>query len=435
MKEDPTQRRQLMKRSQLTRLDPFVDKEGLIRIGGRIRQIEMEFQLKHPLVIPRHGRTTQLIVRWYHHKVKHCGRGITLNELRQAGFWVINGCSVVKFMIQNCVTCRALRGIPNEQKMADLPEERLIEAAPFTYVGVDVFGPFQIKEKRKVLKRYGVIFTCLASRAVHLESTASMETDTFILALRRLVARRGNVMILRSDNGTNFVGANHELSEAFKEMDHRKIQEFMQSTDGDWLVWKFNPPKASHMGGVWERQIRSVRAVLNSILKSHGEALDEESYRTFLCEAECIVNSRPLTTDNLNDSSSCTPLTPNQLLTMKSKMSIPPPGVFPAEDLYSRRRWRRVTHLANEFWLRWKKEYLSSLQSRSKWNTAKRNLEVGDIVLVKDEDCIRNRWPMARVTKTYTSKDGLVRNVDVRMRGNEYNRPIQKLILLVENGT
>ena len=185
--------------------------------------------------------------------------------------------------------------------MADLPKERMSNSPPFTYLGVDMFGPFTIKEGRKELKRYIILFTCLSSPAVHLETCNTMETDSFIQALRRFIARRGVVTSIRSDNGGNFVGAERELKRALSELDHEKIRGFLQSHGADWIEWERNPPAASHMGGIWERQIRSVRGVLSSLMKTHGHILDDESLRTLLAEAEAIVNSRPLTVDGLSD--------------------------------------------------------------------------------------------------------------------------------------
>ena len=129
-----------------------------------------------------------------------------------------------------------------------------------------------------------------------------------------------------------------------------------------------NVPAASHMGGVWERQIRTVRSVLFSLLASNGSQLDDESLRTLMCEVESIVNSQPLTVNQLADPDSPAPLTPNHLLTMKSKVLLAPPGTFEPADIYACRRWRRVQHLANEFWSRWRKEFLLSLQERQKWS-------------------------------------------------------------------
>jgi len=137
--------------------------------------------------------------------------------------------------------------------MTDLPTDRLHETPPFTNCGVDMFGPFMIKEGRKNLKRYGAIFTCLSSRAVHIESTSSLDTDSFILALRRFIARRGQVRLLRCDNATNLIGARAELRRSLEEMDQKKIATFLHQNGGDLIKWQHNPPRASHFGGVWER--------------------------------------------------------------------------------------------------------------------------------------------------------------------------------------
>ena len=160
---------------------------------------------------------TKLIVRHYHSRVQH--QGITLDEIRASGYWILGASSAVSRVISECVTCRKLRGSVQEQHMAVLPPERLEPAPPFTNCAVDYFGPFVIKEGRKGLKRYGVLFTCMASRAVHIEVAASFETDLFINALRRFLSQRGPIQQLRSDQGTNFVGAKKELKDALRELD------------------------------------------------------------------------------------------------------------------------------------------------------------------------------------------------------------------------
>ena len=364
--------------------------------------------------------------------MNHCGRGITINAIRTAGFWIIGCTSAVKRTIFKCVSCKKLRIRPINQQMAELPEDRLSEAPPFTYVGVDVFGPFNIKEGRKLIKRYGLLFTCLTSRAVHLESLCSLETDSFIQALRRMISRRGPINVLRSDRGTNFVGADRELRSLFNEMDHTRIQDFLQLHGGEWLVWKFNPPKASHMGGVWERQIKSVRSVLSYLLMKHGEMINDETFRTFLCEAECIVNSRPLTYETLGDPQSPLPLSPMNLLSLKSKIVTQPPGEFDNDaNLYCRKYWKRVQYLTNQFWLRWKKEYLVTLQERVKWKKPCRNTKVGDIVLLIEGGMFRNNWGMAIVTGVKQSNDNLVRSVTIRTVHGDFERPTNKLVPLI----
>ena len=321
-------KRNLKKLSPLFKLDPFLDKNGIIRVGGSMKHSSLEEAYKYPVVLPKKGKVSYLIIQWCHFQVEHAGRGITLNEIRSSGYWIINANSKVRHFISKCVRCRFLRGKLGEQKMGDLPTERTAEAPPFTYCGVDLFGPFAIKEGRKLLKRYGVIFTCFGSRAVHIETVNSLETDSFIQALRRFMSRRGAVRQIFSDNGGNFIGAERELQKEFESMDHTKIGHFAKNKNTDWIVWKKNVPAASHMGGVWERQIRSIRAILSSLLKNHGNILNDESLRTLLVEAEAVVNSRPLTVETLADPFSYAPITPNHLLTMKSEVVMPPPGEF-----------------------------------------------------------------------------------------------------------
>ena len=188
---------------------------------------------------------------------------------------------------------------------------------------------------------------------------------------------------------------------------------------------------SSHKGGVWERQIRTARSVLSSLLKKHPGRLNDETLRTLLTEVESIVNSRPLTVDNLGDET-IGAITPNHLLTMKSKVILQPPGVFQEADLYCQRKWRAVQYLANVFWGRWRKEFLASLQCRQKWLETKRNMAVDDIVLLKEDNAARNQWPLGRVVEVLPGGDGLVRTVKVKVAKSKdpLTRSITKLVLL-----
>jgi len=423
------------KTSSLHSLNPFLDMEGILRVGGRLsRSKTEEFNIVHPVILPKTSDVTWMIVRQCHEQVQHGGRGFTINEVRRKGFWVINCNSFVRHVIWKCVTCRVLRGKTSTQQMADLPRDRLEATAPFTVCGVDYFGPFVIKEGRKELKRYGALFTCFHSRAVHIEASNTLDTDSFIQALRRFISRRGNVRTLRCDNGTNFVGAEKELRRALNEMDDERISSFLQLHGGDWIGWQRNPPASSHFGGVWERQIRTARSILSSLLRTHGKSLNDENFRTLLVEVEGIINSRPLTTETLSDVDSQIPLAPVNLLTMKSNVFTSPPGTFDEADIYSRRRWRRIQHVANEFWSRWRKEYLQSLQQRTKWQGKQRCFRVGDVVVLKETSEYRCDWKLARVEEAFSDERGSVRSVRLRLsNGQELTRPIHKLVLLVES--
>lgn len=160
--------------------------------------------------------------------------------------------------------------------MAELPRERVTpEKPPFTFTGIDYFGPFYVKVKRIIMKRYGVIFTCLVIRVVHLEIAHSLDTDSFIMALRRFIARRGQVQIMYSDNGTNLVGGSRELQEAISSWNQLQIHDFLLQKE---IKWHFNPPSASHFGGAWERCIRTVRKVLDALMKE--QVLTDECLKT-----------------------------------------------------------------------------------------------------------------------------------------------------------
>lgn len=434
-----------MKRtSSLYRLDPFLDKDGVLRVGGRIRNALVSYEIKHPVILPSKGHVTTLLVRYHHERIRHQGRGMTLNDLRSHGYWVIGGSSSVSRCISKCVICQKLRGALQEQKMANLPEDRLEPAPPFTHCGVDYFGPWLIKEGRKELKRYGVLFTCLSSRAIHLEVSATLETDSFMNALRRFINRRGPIRTIRCDQGSNLVGAKNELQKALSSMDQTRVRHFLLERNCDWFEFQLNVPSASHMGGVWERQIRTARNVLSVLLDQCGSQLNDESLQTFMTEVEAVVNSRPLTVENLTSPDALEPLTPNHLLTGKSRVVLPPPGEFQRADLYLRKRWRRVQHLTNEFWTRWKREFLHTLQLRQKWMSPRRNLQQGDVVIISNDNLPRNMWQIARVEEAYGDPDGYVRKVKLavgdaslddkgrRVKHISYlERPVQKLVLLV----
>lgn len=410
--------------SYIRKLDPVL-LHGLLRVGGRLCNSSMPAESKHPIILPKSHHVSDLILRQIHTNLKHSGRNHMLSRLRET-YWLVNAPSAIRKLLSKCVVCRRQNTHVGEQKMANLPKDRVTpDEPPFTRVGVDYFGPFLVKQKRSQVKRYGVIFTCLASRAVHIEIADSLDTNSYINALRRFVARRGQVSKMRSDNGTNFIGSEKELAKSINEWNTSVIQDSMIQKGIDW---QFNPPAGSHFGGVWERLIRSIRKVINSVVKE--QLLNDDCLHTLFCEIEAILNDRPITvnSDNPDD---LEPLTPNHLLLMKRKPNLPP-GVFNKADNYSKRRWRQVQYMANLFWHRWVREYLPLLQEREKWNEKKRNLKVGDIVLIVDANAPRNSWPMGLVLATIPDKSGLVRQVKVKTSTNVLIRPVDKLCVLLE---
>ena len=409
--------------SSIYRLSPILNSDNLLCVGGRLNHGSIEEYKKHPIVLPRNHHITEILVRHYHVKAGHSGKELVMSHIRER-FWILGARRIIRQIQNQCFTCRKLYSKPLIQRMADLPTDRLeAEKPPFSSVGVDFFGPFIVKSGRNQLKRYGCIFTCLAIRAVHIEVTFSLETDSFINALQRFISRRGQPHIIRSDNGTNLVGAERELKAAVKEWNSSKMQEFMRQEQIDW---KFNPPTASHMGGVWERQIRTTRKILSALMNQ--QPLTDETLPTLMCIVENIINSRPISpvSDDPNDLEA---LTPNHLLQPRNDVKLPP-GNFYQHDIYSRKRWRQVQYLANVFWSRWKAEYLPTLQSRAKWLKPERNLQINDIVLIKEDNLPRFQWLLGRVLNVTMGSDGLVRSAEVKTNSGEFLRPVHKLCLL-----
>ncbi|XP_071950072.1 uncharacterized protein [Antedon mediterranea] len=413
---------QVKKGSSLIKLDPIV-MNGLMRVGGRLKRSEISDAAKHQIILPKNHHVTLLILRHYHAISGHSGVEHTLAAIRQR-FWPIGGRVNLKSVVRRCVKCRKNTAPVMQQKMSDLPADRVKSTPPFTNIGVDCFGPFYVRQGRSSVKRYGIIFTCLTVRAVHLELSSSLDTTSFINALRRFIARRGTPVEIRSDNGGNFVKGNKELKAAIELWNQDQIHQYLLQRH---IVWKFNPPLASHFGGVWERCIRTVRKVLSGLIQE--QILKEEGLRTLFCEVESIINNRPLTkvSDDPKDSE---PLTPNHLLLLRTGSQLPP-ATLTQDDAHVTRRWRQVQYLADLFWRRWKREYLPSLQERRKWHHKHGNLKVGDVVIVANELTPRNSWPLAVVVEVYTSTaDGLVRSAKVKTKMSTLVRPISKLVSL-----
>ena len=406
--------RDVTKSSPLHKLNPFLDEEGIIRVGGRIRE--------HCIVIPHQHPISRAIVLYVHNRA-HVGVEWTLGKVREK-YWIVKARPLVKKIVRSCVTCRKLYANPCTQKMADLPLERLQPNQPvFTNVGVDVFGPISVKNYRSELKRYGCLFTYLATRAIHVEKLNNLEADTFINAFRRFTARRGKPHKVFSDNGLNIVGGEKEMCKARNQLLPAVVKSYIDEHN---IEWSFIPPSAPHMGGAWERMIGLVKRALKAILLNESR-LSDEVLETLFCEVESIVNGRPLTklSDDVND---WAPITPNHLLLLRNGPVIPPEK-FDKSDMY-RRRWRYAQHLADVFWHKWVKLYLPELQKRVKWTEINRNVSLGDLVLIADENTPRNLWPLAIVDEVLTGRDDLVRSVRLRTRTTKLVRPITKIILL-----
>lgn len=312
-------------------------------------------------MIPKKHIAT-LLVRHYHEQVAHQGCHFTEGAVRSAGLWLTGGKRLVSGIIHKCVICKKLRGKLEEQKMSDLPSDRLSLEPPFTHVGLDVLSPWTVTSRRTrrghaESKRWAIIFTCLSTRAVHIEVIETMTTTSFINGLRRFAAIGGPIKTLRSDRGTNFIGACKELN---LNTEDSELKTYLQDNK---CSWTFNPPLSSHMGGVWERMIGIARHILNALLlKMNTSYLTHEVLTTLMAEVSTIMNSRPLVPIS-SDPEVPAVLTPSMLLTQKMDTLSAPAGDFDVNDLSSK-HWKRVQGFADAFWRRWRQEYLTTLQPR-----------------------------------------------------------------------
>lgn len=314
--------------SLLKTLSPIYDQSlGVIRVGGRLRKAEiLQEDEIHPLVLEPSHPVTKLLIKDFDHRLLHAGPDRVFSELRRT-YWILKGRQAVKKHQMKCTECIKWRKKPTVPKMADLPSARLrLFKPPFWSTGVDCFSPYQIKLGRRHEKRWGIMFKCLTTRCVHLDLLCSMDTDSFLLALRRIVARQGKSYELLCDQGTNFHGGERELQEAFASL-KPELQEQLAKQNIDF---KFNPPHAPHFGGAWEREIKSIKASLQVVLKDL--ILSEEVLQTVLIEVEGIMNSKPLGYVS-SDISDPDPVTPNLLLMGRRDASLPQ-AVYGPSDLW-----------------------------------------------------------------------------------------------------
>ncbi|XP_033733157.1 uncharacterized protein LOC117322392 [Pecten maximus] len=428
----------LPSKSSISALTPILDQDGILRVGGRLNRSNFPLEDRNPIIVPGKHHVARLIIEHFHSVVRHQGRHLTEGAVRSAGYWVTGAKRLISSILHACVTCCRLRRKPSHQQMADLPPDRLEPCAPFTYVGVDVFGPWNITTRRtrggvSQSKRWAVLFTCLVSRAAHIEVIEEMSSSSFINALRRFISIRGPVREFRSDNGTNFVGCTQDMGFQTISVDEPKLANFLLENS---TVWRFNPPHASHMGGVWERMIGTARRILDSmLLDMKGRTLTHEILTTLMAEVTAIMNSRPITPVS-TDPQDPSVLSPSALLTQKTSNSSVSCEHLSQKDLY-RHQWKCVQVLAEEFWKKWRREYLVNLQSRNKWQQQQRNLKEGDIVLMRDRSVARMEWPLGIINRVFKSDDELVRKVEIRIvRDNKISyfvRPVTEVVFLTSS--
>ncbi|TWW77362.1 hypothetical protein D4764_12G0007520 [Takifugu flavidus] len=289
----------------------------------------------------------------------------------------------------------------------------------YKYQELTVIGPYLVKVGRRNEKRWGLIFKCLTMRCVHLDLINSLDTDTFLLALRRFIARRGTPSEIYSDQGTNFRGAERELKEAFADIE----PQLQKSSASHQIIFRFNPPASPHFGGIWEREIRSVKRALQVVIGA--QAVPEDVLLTVLIEVEGILNAKPLRYVS-SDVADPDPVTPSMLLMGRRDASLPQVSYVP--DALTRRRWRQSQMIADHFWSRFIKGYLPTLQVRQKWRIPTSNLEIGPVVMIVDPQLQRALWPVGKIVNLNVSEDGYIRAAELKVNNQTYLRPVAQLV-------
>ncbi|XP_076301647.1 uncharacterized protein LOC143219631 [Lasioglossum baleicum] len=422
-----THGRSLSTKSSIMSLNPFIDSDGILRVGGRLHKAPIPIAQKHPILLASHS-LVDLIISQAHLQTLHGGVQLTLSTLRRE-FWILSARSLVKRVIHRCVVCVRERAKVPEQLMGSLPAARVNSPLQcFSHCGVDYAGPVQVRASAgrgiKTRKAYIALFICLASRAIHLELVGDYSTPAFLNAFDRFCSRRGLPSDMYSDNGTTFAGANNELARAYRAA--LRDPNFQNKSAHDKISWHFIPPVAPHFGGLWEAGVRSVKHHLRRVLGDR--MLSFEEFTTLLCRIEACLNSRPIAplSDALDD---CEPLTPGHFLIGTALTTSPEPSVLHLnENRLS--RWQLVRHKIERFWRLWQSDYVNTLQQRSRWRQTRTPLELGQLVLIRHPTAPPCKWKLGRVTRLHPGSDGLTRVVTVRTAHSEFQRPIVQLCAL-----
>ncbi|XP_055590339.1 uncharacterized protein LOC129742465 [Uranotaenia lowii] len=397
-----------------------------MRVGGRLDRASLTYDSRHQILLPPHHRFSALPVQCYHQRNLHASPQLLIGLLRLR-YWIIGARNLAKVVVHRCTICFRARPKSVEQFMAELPKERITATRPFTVTGVDYWGPIMLKHPHRraaPTKAFVAVFICFCTKAVHIELVFDLTTAKFIQALRRFVSRRSPPSDIYSDNGRNFLGAKNELKRLIRQTEH--AQKVEQECTDCHIRWHFNPPRASHFGGLWESAINSAQKHFVRVVRDHSLVFDD--MQTLLNQIECCLNSRPLVPVS-DDPTDFEPLTPGHFLVGTSLKAVPDEDLseIPFHHL---KKWQQVQKLFQDLWRRWHLEYLNKLQPRSKWINSPVTIRENQLVLLKEENISPMRWPTARVIQTHPGGDGIVRVVTLRTPKGSCTRPVSKICLL-----
>jgi hypothetical protein len=425
MSENPEVKVELNSASPIYSLRPFIDAQGVIRMKSRKTASQLSYSSKNPAILPKVHEFVHSLWKYLHAKNHHTGIETTIADGREKA-WIISARDSLYKVTKNCSTCEIKNAVARIPEIADLHEARQhFDAPPFTHVGVDCFGPISVRQGRSTVKRWGVIFTCLTFRAVHLELINEMSTDKMLMAIRRMMLSKGKIQHLYSDNGTNFIGSNNQLKR-----DQKEIEAEMSKAVADDLniTWHFLAAFQPWSGGAWERLVQSVKQVMKFCLDE--QTPEEDVLRNAFAEAEFLINNRPLTHTPV-DPDDEKPITPNSIMfgdRVPSKFTT----TFDETAQFSRSRRQRAESLINHFASRWVREYLPEIGLPSKKNGKRRMAQVDDVVLMTEPNEPRSAWKLGRIIKIHPTRDGVPRIVDVKScDGNiKLRRAVGRLVIL-----
>ena len=433
-RQDITNNKLLGKSSRLKTLNPYIDDKLLLRIGGRLTNSDLALSQKHPVILDGKDLLMEKYFIHLHLALCHCGPTLLLCHVGKK-LHVLGARRLCRKLCAKCVRCRTYRPRLQQQKMGELPAYRVTSTqVAFDRVGIDCAGPFTTKAGRVrnplLGKAHICAFVCLTTKAVHLEVVSEESTAAFQAALDRFIARRGCPSHIFSDNGGNFVGARNDLQGFYKflknQRNNEEIQHYLASQHE--TTWHNIPARSPHMGGLWEAAVKSLKTHLHRVIGF--TRLTYEELNTITTKIEACLNSRPLLPLHSHPTDGIDVLTPGHFLTGRALMSLPEDPI-PTERPHLLQTWRRCQAMAHHIWTRWSKEYLNSLQARTKWQSTKNSIQVGDIVIIKPKAHFFScHWPLGRVTRVFPGKDNLVRVVEVKTKKSLLKRSVTELALL-----
>jgi len=423
---------QPMRNRQMQKLNPQLDEEtGLIRAFGRVKDDTIPEERRHPILLPNTNDEPliQKLVMHYHRKAFCSSQAQTLSDLR-GKFWLLNGKVLVKAFSRDCQACKAYFAKKSDPKMGMLPRYRTSCEFAFEVTATDLAGPIRIRSARDastgektLLKVYVIVFTCTATRAVHLDVITRIDAEAVLRALRRFVARRGKPRLMLSDNGRQY-------KRSAKYLEALQSQDVERYSSEERIEWQFNADRAPHMAGSWERIIGILKAMMNRTMQY--QHMDLKEFTDFAIEAEAVMNSRPLM--ELPDSPEDLVLTPGHFLIGRPlNEPLPQDRQGDAQNSNLRQMWKRQTRKRAEFQKQFQERYVSSLIPMNKWMESKNDQEikVGTIALLKEDRLMgKEKWPLARVEEVFPGPDGIVRVVKLKCRGVTMKRPVRSLAVL-----